>query len=293
MHSKSQLKFSALLRYYSHGDFARFCRAADLAYGEATTSDKYFCANLLFASQVAGLCEVSTAGGTTQWWVAHEGDIHVKSRRPKEIGVTEAWFQDNADHIQPLITDYAGAPLIVGKIGDASPPASLFDRALSDILPRFKDAEQQLCSIVPYTDEAQGIDEVFLPATGKWDPTSLHTMTGSYLVRTRGQYSGWSYFVQLAEHSIRVRITQPEWAFVVAYHLLPWSFGDLFKTKGRHLQFFRTVRLPILMCRALFAAASSVCVGPLVSFRDVQEPCLASVVAYFAEARGLQSCARP
>jgi len=286
-HLESQVRLSALLRYFAYGDFARFCHAADLAYGDATASNKFFCANLLFASQVAGLCEVSTAGGETQWWVAHDGDIHLRSRRPKKIGLTEAWLRDSAEDTQPLIVDYAGTPLIVGRLGGASAPASLFDRAVGDILPRFKDVEHQLCAIVPYTDETHVADEAFLPTTGKWDPIDLHALRGSHLVRAREQYSGWAYFVQMPDQGIRVRITQPEWAFIVAYHLLPWSFEDLFKLEGRNLQFYRAVRLPALMCRAMFAAASSVQVGPLVSFRDVEAPCLVGLAAYFGEARGL------
>jgi hypothetical protein len=287
INSRAQMRFSALLRYHEHGDFGRFCHAADLAYGLESTRDKYFCANLLFASQLAGLCDVSTASGSTEWWVSHTGDICVDSRRPKEIGVSEQWFQINENYVVPVIVDATGVPLIFGKVGQPSLPASFFDRALGDILPAFKDIERQLCSTVFSPDETRRDVEVFRPATGHWEAVTLASLVGSHLVRIRDQYSGWSFFVQHSDVGSRVRITQPEWAFVVAFHLLPWDVGSLFRIRGGDVEIYRTVRLPALMCRALFAAASSVQIGPTVYFHGVQESCLMGLTAYFSAARGL------
>ncbi len=285
--AESQQVFCALLRYFHHGDFATFCKAADLAYGLEATSDRYFCANLLYASQVCGLCEVSTATGVTQWWVSHEHDVHIDSLSAKTIGVSQNWFSGNARSVVPLVKDTNSCPLILGArrleaAGDES--HSMFEKPLTSVLPPFKDIEQELCAEVPYTDESAANTELFVPNEGRWQGVDFDSLEGSHLIRMRKEYSGMAYFIQHSQLGIRFRITQPEWAFVVAYHLLPWRIADILKIDdvSRTLTLHRAVRLPIMMCRLLFAAADSLSVGPLVTYQNVRTQCLASTLSYFS-----------
>jgi hypothetical protein len=287
---QSQMRFLALLRYYAHGDFARFCRAADLAYGLESTRNKFFCANLLLASQIVGLCEASAASGSTEWWVSHTGDLQIHSRRRKEVGISEDWFRYNATSVVPLAVNADGTPLILGSVSNPSMPGCFFDRALSDVMPAFKTVEQQLFITGKLIDE-KGRNEVqlFRPESGGWDSINSSMITGPCLVRGRDQYSGWSYYISHADVGLKLRITQPEWAFVTAYHLLPWKLCDLFQVSGHDIEMHRAVRLPALALRTLFASAASLSVGPKVIFYGVEKSCIEGLKAYFAPARNLDS----
>jgi hypothetical protein len=283
----SQVRLSALLRYFTRGDFARFCQAVDLAYGLESTKDKYFSANLLLAVQVTGMCDVSSARGSTAWWVSHCSDIVVASRRRKEIGTSETWFNANESAVTPVAISASGAPLILGKVAESSAPGCIFDRALSDIVPAFKDIERQLLTPGTFSDSSKG-NEVhkFDTTTGNWTPIEAESICGPSLVRARDQYSGWSLYVNDPGVGLRVRITQPEWAFVVAYHLLPWKIEDLFRTGGNNIELHRAVKLPALLFRTLFAAASGISIGRTVVFRDVHEQCVQGLRRYFDCGRG-------
>ncbi len=283
---QSQERFLALLRYYAHGDFARFCRAADLAYGLESTTDKYFCANLLLAVQIAGVCEMSTASGSTEWWVSHADDIRIDSRRQKTIGVSDGWFRAHETSTVPLVVSADGRPLILGTLSSASPPGCFFDRSITYVLPAFRTIEQQLFITGTFADE-RGRNEiqVFRTDSGQWELTNPSLIVGPSLIRRRDQYSGWSLYISHADVGLRLRITQPEWAFVVAYHLLPWSLEALFQVRGRNIEMHRAVRLPVLALRSLFASASSVSIGRKVSFHDLDESSIAGLEAYFAPVR--------
>jgi hypothetical protein len=181
-----------------------------------------------------------------------------------------------------------GRPLILGSVDKASPSGCLFDRALGDILPAFKEIEGQLFLTGTIPDDAKRSEvEAYRPASGHWEPITASLISGPTLVRGRDQYSGWSLYIQHSEVGLRLRITQPEWAFIIAYHLLPWQIEDLFTVRGCDIEIYRTVRLPALLLRTIFAAASAVSIGPKVLFRDVHESCVSGVLSYFALARGL------
>jgi hypothetical protein len=289
VHAGAQTRFSALLRYYGHGDFARFCRAADLAYGLECTQNQFFSPNLLLAAQITGICEVTTAGGSTEWWTSHSSDISINSRRRKEIGASDAWFRSNEGGVVPLVIDAGGAPLILGKVADASAPGCFFDRSLEDILPKFEDIERQLFKTGSVVDDpGRRETEIYCTASGRWIAATPKLITGPKLLRSRDQYSGWSLYIQHAEVGLGLRITQPEWAFVTAYHVLPWAIENLYRVRGSDIEFYRPVRLPAIMLRTLFAAASAVTIGPTVRFRDVHEVCVTGINNYFANARGLK-----
>jgi hypothetical protein len=285
----TQPRFFAVLRYFQRGDFATFCKAVDLVFGREAVDEQYFCPSLLFAVQVCGLCEVSTVSGATQWWVAHCGDVRTQSRAPKEIGTSSEWFSAHAGNVIPLITDSSTSPLVLGSrepdgvIGGVS---GVFDQAFADLVPPFKEVEDQLCSEVPFSDDVAGHAEVFSLSSSRWDPTTLDALTGPQLFRVRKEYSGLMYYVQHSSARVRFKILQPEWAFVAAYCLLPWRLADILTIDGSTVRACRAVRLPILMYRTLFAAADAVRVGPVVTFENVRATCIAGVKGYFEASGG-------
>lgn len=279
------MQFLALLRYYARGDFAKFCRAADLAYGERTR-DAFFCANLLLAVQIAGVCEVSTASGSTEWWVSHSGDIQIDSRRRKQIGSSEEWFRYHGGSLVPLAMNEDDRPLILGTISDSSAPGCFFDRTLPDVLPAFRSVERQLLITGTFTDERGRNDlQVFRPESGGWDSIDPERITGPCLVRARDQYSGWSYYISHAKVGLMLRVAQPEWAFVAAYHLLPWTLDHLYQLRDHDIEMHRTVKLPVLALRTLFASAQLVSIGRKIVFHGVGSDCIAGLRAYFEPAR--------
>jgi hypothetical protein len=283
--AQSQMRFFALLRYYARGDFAQFCRAVDLAYGERTR-DAFFCANLLLAVQIAGVCEVSTASGSTEWWVSHTVDIQVNSRTRKEVGTSDNWFRSHTGRVVPLAVNADEVPLILGSISGLSSPGCFFDRALPDVLPSFRSVERQLLIAGTFTDERGGNDlQVFRPESGGWDSIDPARITGPCLVRARDQYSGWSFYISHAKVGLMLRVAQPEWAFVAAYHLLPWTLDDLYRVRVRDIEMHRAVRLPVLALRTIFASAQLVSIGRKVVFHDVGSECIAGLKAYFEPAR--------
>jgi hypothetical protein len=283
----SQARLTALLRYRQHGDFAAFCRAADLAIGTDVSSEPYYCANLLLGYQIAGLCEVSNVAGSTRWWVAHVGDIRISSRAPKEIGALPDWFEQNKGRAVPLIADSNGDALVLGSWStprEDGGESSIFDRSLTDSLPSFKHAERQLCEEVSFSADLGGDIDSFEPTTGRWISRQVETLRGSELIRVRNEYAGVTHYVQHSSLGLRFRLPQPEWAFVAAFFLLPWPLVNLIELGNQQVAVRRVVRLPILMYRLLFAAAARTQIGPIVTFSDVSSECISGFRAYFGDA---------
>jgi len=283
MDAKAQVCFAELLRYFQRGTFATFTRAAELAFGTTAVEEPYFVANLLFASQLSGLCETGTATGTIHWWVAHDGDVRINSRSAKIVSATDFWL--TASNVRPsaLITDERNRPLILGSRIDqeASAPPSIFDNQLSDILPRFSSVEEQLCRTVSMGDALGGPIDVFTPSIGRWEAADTSALEGPVMFRVRGPFSGFSYYLQHTRLSLRFQILQPEWAFVAAIHLLPWQLRTLVELSASTVCIPRSVRLPLPIYRSLFASAETVCIGTVVRFLGVRDDCIAGITHYF------------
>lgn len=283
----SQHKLCALLRYYRHGDFNSFCRAANLALCTDTSRYPFLSANLLLAYQIAGVCEISNATGLTEWWVSHSDDVRIRSDSPKEIMVSKQWVDSESGSASPLIIDSGGLPLILGTRnmdGDPFEQRSIFDRPIFEFVPAFRDIDRQLCAEAPISDGPTESVERYNCELGRWQTEHGDHRIDYSLSRVRKEYSGYTYYVQHDSVGVRFRIKQPEWAFVVAYHLLPWRLSYLFKVEGRTVRIKRMMRLPILILRALFAASKLVRIGPEIVFQDVSAECCRSLVAYFKEA---------
>lgn len=283
MDASAQVCFAELLRYFQRGTFATFTRAVELAFGASAVEQPYFVVNLLFASQLCGLCETSMATGTTQWWVAHEGDIRINSRSAKIIGTTKSWLADSQTRPSVLVADEKHRPLIFGALVDQEPktPPSLFDNQLSNILPRFSSIEDQLCRVVSMGDALAGPIDVFTPSIGRWEARDASELEGPVMFRVRGPFSGFTYYLQHTRLRLRFQILQPEWAFVAAIHLLPWQFDNLAEVSASSVHFPRSVRLPSPIYRSLFASAESVHIGPVVRFLGVRADCIAGITHYF------------
>jgi hypothetical protein len=287
INAESQIRLAAVLRYRERGDFAAFCRAADLALGADVSNEQFYCANLLLGYQIAGLCEVSVATGSTRWWASHTGDIRIGSAVPKEIGVSPAWFEANSHVATPVIADAKGAGVVLGSVSrteDESDPNSVFNRPLTDLLPSFSRLDQQLCVEVPFNEDLPGHVECFNAALGQWQLAHADSLQGSNLIRIRKEYAGTAYYVQYTALRLRFNLPQPEWAFVAAFHLLPWRLSNLIELAGQRVVLRRAVRLPILMYRLLFAAARRVEIGPTITFFDVTATCIDGFRAYFSAA---------
>ena len=286
--SAAQVRLAAVLRYRGYGDFAAFCHAANLALGSATSEKPFYCADLLFSYQLAGLCEVSYATGVVEWWSAHTGDIGVQGAWIKSIGVSPDWFRTNESQVVPLISDVSGKPLVLGAAAPAGPgehQESIFGGPVNQIIPAFKDVEQQLCVEVPYEEDLRGDAERFHPDVHQWRALDSRD-DESRLIRVKRQYSGIAYFVEHPRLGLRFRLPQPEWAYVVAFHLLPWRLDALLEIVDSEVRMHRSIRLPIVMYRALFAASLGVEVGPIVRFTQVSEGCAQGFLKYFSVAEG-------
>jgi hypothetical protein len=286
---KSQSRLAALLRYHQHGDFATFARALDSVFERDDAPDSFHYPNMLFAYQLSGFCEISSVSGAIEWWCAHVGTIQIKSALPKEIGTSAEWFLKPSGTVIPLITDLAGRTLVLGSRIDnelISDHDSLFWRPMCDALPSFLDAEAELCSEVPYRTQLENEIEIefFQEETARWQIARLDALQGSYLIRCRREYAGYDYYVLHTSLRLRFKIAQPEWAFVVAYHLTAWKMNTLFKIHGTSIQVPRTVRLPTAIYRFLFACASHAVVGPAVIFHDVSKNCVDGLIRYFSSA---------
>ena len=280
-----QARLAAVLRYRTRGDFAAFCHAADLAMGSTASDVPFYCANLLFAYQMAGLCDVSAESGSIEWWAAHVGDISIHADWDKEIGALPAWFASTHGAVTPLISDTANTPLVLGTVKPshtAYTTRSVFSRAITQTIPPFKDIERQLCVEVPYSDDYAGTAEVFDVRTAKWSAGDDNFRLTSRLIRVKTDYSGYRFFVEHPAIGLRFRVTQPEWAHVIAYHLLPWRLSDLLDIAGDDVRVRRAIRLPIHMYRSLFAASEHVIVGPTVRFSRVSTDCLSGFRQYFS-----------
>jgi hypothetical protein len=279
----AQSQLVAVLRYFAHGDFARFSRAAELVLGAARVKEPYFCADLLFAFQIAGLCEVSSASGITQWWASHRENVRINSMCPKEVGATSCWFSEHEERSVGLITDAGELPLVLGSFrdSDVSRAGSVFNRRFVDLVPRFPDIEHQVSVEVPITDQASRKVEAFDPDTGRWNEATLDELVGSCLIRIWKQYSGVAFYVNHSTLGLRFRITQPEWAFVAAYQSLPWRLSSILRVDGQRVTVRRAVRLPTVLYRSLFASCQLARIGPVVTFEGVDVRCIGGILSYF------------
>jgi len=289
MNSESQRLFCALLKYFRRGDFGTFRRACDLVFAR-TNADEYFYGNLLFAARVAGLIEVSYATGSPRWWAIFDDPVSIDSHKSKEIGTSGVWFSANKSQVTPLITDSAGTALLLGAhrtIGNNGSRRGLFYSTVSEVVPKFSELEMQVCAAVSYGTVPEGSVKVYRPEQRAWKDTAIETLTGRDLLRVKHQFSGSTYFVQHADLALRFRISQPEWAFVVAFHLLPWPLGTLFALNGASIVMPSAVsaRFPTIMLRYLFAGSESVEVGPQVIFKNMHPAAAAGFIQYFQEVR--------
>jgi hypothetical protein len=171
---------------------------------------------------------------------------------------------------------------------DEADEAGLFAQPFASHVPPFSAIEAELCSLVPCSDSVGAGVEAYQPASGTWQSIRIEDLRGSQLFRARGAYGGTTYYLQHTELGIRIKINEPEWAFVAALHLLPWRREDLYRIEGRSVRTWRATRLPTLLYRWLFASSARVRIGSTIIFEDVDMDCIEGVHAYF-EAVGERS----
>jgi hypothetical protein len=281
-----QIRLAAILRYFQHGDFASFRRSCELVFGDNLPSSEYFCPNLLLAAQVGGLCEVSAQRGSTQWWwAAQQGDVKIRSLRPKQIGVSEDWFERHRESVAPVIMGSKGRPLLLGAhlASPENASAAIFATRLDQLAPSFKALEKEICEPVALHDDFPGGVEAYCPESGSWEHSAVDMRRGAQLLKVRREYFGVSFYVQNLPLGLRVRIREPGWAFVVAFFLLAWPVSSLVNVEATTLSFWRAVKLPALLSRLLFANARSLRIDTRIVFEDVHSPCIAGVLDYLTQ----------
>jgi hypothetical protein len=289
MNTKSQGLFCALLKYFRRGDFGTFRRACDLVF-DCANAEEYFYGNLMFAARVAGLIEVSYATGSPRWWAIFDDPVSIDSQKPKEIGTSQVWFSANERLVTPLVTNSAGDSLLLGlhRTGSTNElRRGMFYSTIPEVIPKFKDVEKQMCAAVPYGTAFDGSVKVYRPDQRAWKDSAIESLAGRDLFRVQRQASGSTYFIQYADLALRFRISEPEWAFVIAFHLLPWPASALFALRGASIVMPSAVsaRFPTIMLRYLFAASESMEVGPQIIFKDVHPAAITGLMQYFQEVR--------
>jgi len=281
-----QLRLAAILRYGQHGDFASFRRSCELVFGENLPTSPYFCSNLLLAAQVGGLCDVSRQSGSTRWWwVASKGDIEIRSLRSKQIGLTKDWLERHQESVAPLVTGPGGRALLLGAHAPSSESAQpgIFAKQLDQIAPPFSELAHHIFDPVSLHDDFPGQVHAYRPDAGSWEPVSADLQKGAYLLKAQREYSGVSFYVQNAPLGLRVKIREPEWAFLAAFFLLAWPLSSLVEVEGTSISLWRAAKLPIPMSRLLFANARSLHIGTRVTFEDVHPLTIAGALDYLTQ----------
>jgi hypothetical protein len=157
----------------------------------------------------------------------------------------------------------------------------VFGGPIGELIPAFREIEKQLCVEAPLSDGRADDAEIYNCDSGRWEAGSATRQIDYSLSRIRKEYSGFTYYVNHDAIGIRFRVTQPEWAFVVAYHILPWRLSDLFRMDGEAVRVHRATRLPVLLLRALFASSGLVRIGHEIVFENVRSECSTSLLTYF------------
>ena len=283
-----QIRLAALLRYFQQGDFVSFRKSCELALGDELVSSPYYCADLLLAAQIGGLCDVGSDSGTIKWWwAAHEGDINIRSLRPKQIGVSAEWLDCHKGPPIPLIARSDGVQLMLGARLDTKVTFSttIFSSGLDQLLPSYKVLESQLCEPMALHDDFPGWVEAYCPETGSWEHSAVDMSRGAQLLKAQRKYSGVSFYVQNIPLGVRVKIKDPSWAFFIAFFLLGWPLASLFRVEGTTLRLWRAVKLPAVMGRLLFANAQLLRIGPQIVFEDVHPRCIDGALAYLTRTK--------
>jgi hypothetical protein len=281
----TQANLAALLRYRQRGTFATFAKSLDQVCEPPVATERFRYANYLFAFQVAGYCEVSVLSGAIQWWNAHTGAISIFSSTSKQIGATAEWFREFSPELISLVSDSGGNPLVIGRhcrdIERAT--QSIFARPLSESIPRFKEVESQLCIEASYSSPTDCEVEVYDPHSMAWMPMTLQDKDESNLMRYRSTFAGYIYQIIHPRLNLQCRITQPDWAFIAAFSLLPWKMSTLFTVDNDDVCISRNIRMPTPIYRYLFASAKTVVVGPQIVFRGVGGECIDGLMDYFSD----------
>jgi hypothetical protein len=283
--AESQARLSAVLKYLHRGNYSLFLRSCETSGLAAEKTDRYRYGNLLMALRVAGVVETDQTEGTISWSYAADGDVAIKSLRPKRIPLTPSAILDALSlDCRPLITDDDGVALLQGieTIGDMYGADIVeFGPALLDRMPSLKEVDGLVCA-----EEALRLDgasnvEVFNLNAGKWQPISLDEVTGDNLMRVRRRYSGTTYYISLPDGFSYLKISDPDWAFPMAMNVLGWRLGR-FICGDSTIRFPRAFRLPVMLLRFIFANAASMRIGAQLSFVDVHPDAVSRVVAYFS-----------
>jgi hypothetical protein len=279
-----QMLLAALLRYFHHGDTGAFARVCSLSGATDQAADVFSQADLFLALQVAGLIEVSINDGLRTWFAASLEDPFLNGQMPKVVGTTSAWFRNHAGETRTVIRRNSGEPLLLGT--DTSKQrrphhACNLGPGFLQRLPSVRDVEAQLVRPEPLPiDLADCAVEMFDTATARWRLHDDIQTPQNVLIRIRGRFSGWSYWVAGPRSRCSFKLLDTDWAFLIARNILGWNLGDFLKVERGSICLRRAYRLPCLISRFLFANAKSLSTGPMLEFADIDDQAAESLLVY-------------
>jgi hypothetical protein len=261
----TQLRLAALLRYYHHGDFSMFKRAAELSGVVDPASDDGFAApDLLLACHMTGIVDITSTDSERVWWASFAGPVVVRSAQPKMIPTRPEDCEAVLHTLRPVVRGRSGMDLIWAASGSVSESANDCDFRPPFIsrLPTVSSVERQVCRserVLP--DLAGGIAEKFIPESARWESLSAPVFPPKSLLRLRRGFGNWAYLIVIAQSEPAIVVADMEWAMLIARNILGWRLDSLVWADSVHLFISRAFRLPGILLRFVFANAESVSVG--------------------------------
>jgi hypothetical protein len=205
--------------------------------------------------------------------------------RSKQIALSEDWVERHREPVVPLVIGSGGRPLLLGvhAVSAGTAPMTILASRIDELVPSLKTLLAKICEPVTLHEEFPGRVEAYCPDTGSWEHAAVDVKRGAQLLKAQREYFGVSFYVQNLSLGLRVRIVEPEWAFVAAFFLLNWPLSNLVRVEGATLSFCRAVKLPAVMSRSLFAASRALRIDTRMVFEDVHPHCVAGLLGYLTQ----------
>lgn len=258
----------SLVSHFGSGNYAAFERICSIILRDSNEVDKFFCPNLLLAAQVAGIVEIKYNGGLQFWSVATSSDIQINSVVPKMIGVTKAWFDKYSSDTNVLIEDYRSRALILGSNSRPLSMPSIYNDFIKRF-PSFREIEKFVCVQEQFNLEFGNNFQVFDLDNRAWISHEISNLKQACLLRSKKEFSGYSYYIISPECRLLFRVVSPDWAFLIAFLLLNWPLEKLVSATNDNISIPRSIKLPISISRYLFSASKKMRIGPDIEYMNV------------------------
>ncbi len=121
--------------------------------------------------------------------------------------------------------------------------------------------------------------EVYSYSDNKWDQKEFF-YDESCLLRMKGMFYGYKYYIYIIGINKVFRIIEPEWLFIIGAYMLNHDFREIFKLDGQLLKINSSIRMPTIIARYLFDSSENVELDYIHLYRGISADVVEELLAY-------------